>query len=248
LPGSGCQKPCPRCSTSHVALPALHACAYAHPSAAPSLRAEPGARDREPWAAWAGGCHAPPDHPARAQARFARTRRGSAAPGAPTPAPAPRPRARNPAYLPLASHRCSSQLLAAVHRREATIGMRPRRAQVRGRRFQRFVFFLLCAFADWTPKMCVPWPSAVPCVPRRATCEDAHYWRLPSEGVGDATGFEPQQRGAFAACLGFGGALRQRQAAAAETCQRPCLCLVRVMRFAPYICLAIRAGCPPLMW
>jgi len=123
------------------------------------------------------------------------------------------------AYLPLASHRCSSQLLAAVHRREATIGMRPRRAQVRGRRFQRFVFFLLCAFADWTPKMCVPWPSAVPCVPRRATCEDAHYWRLPSEGVGDATGFEPQQRGAFAACLGFGGALRQRQAAAAEACR-----------------------------
>ena len=24
--------------------------------------------------------------------------------------------------------------------------------------------------------------------------------------------------------------------------QRPCLCLVRVMRFAPYICLAIRAA------
>ena len=34
-------------------------------------------------------------------------------------------------------------------------------------------------------------------MPRRATCEDAHYWRLPSEGVGDATGFKPQQRGAW---------------------------------------------------
>ena len=51
--------------------------------------------------------------------------------------------------------------------------------------------------------MCVPWPSAVPCVPCRATCEDAHYWRLPSEGVGDATGFELRQQGALASRLGF---------------------------------------------
>ena len=51
------------------------------------------------------------------------------------------------AYLPLASHRCSSQLLAAVHRREATIGRRRRRAKFVDGGFRGSCFFCFAQIA-----------------------------------------------------------------------------------------------------